>query len=140
MWLSPAKGSDCNLLTLSKSLTSVVKVMDPTYNPRFPFLRLPRELRDSVYWHVVVKHEPLELDEPLQENETRVFRVCKQIHEEASEVYYTESCFFVPVQLFITDEPVYQMLAGPLYRLPQKRLAMITKLDVDVPVCKDPQS
>ena len=113
--------------------------MNPMHNPRCPFFELPREIRDLVYRHAVVKREALELNEPLREHETRIFRVSKQIDEEASEVFYKESVFSIPVELFTNDEPLILMLAGSLYRLPPKRLAMVTKLDVDVPVCKDPK-
>lgn len=127
------------LLTLSRGLTSVVMAVNPTHNANSSFFQLPREIRDLVYWHAVVKDESVGLNEPLRENETRFFRVCKQIHEEASEVFYKESLFFIPAELFTKDEPVDRMLAGPLYRLPPKRLAIVRRLDVDVPVCKDPK-
>lgn len=90
---------------------------------QLPFFGFPREIRDSVYWHAVVEDEPLELDKALRETETRFFRVCRQIHEEASEVFYKESIFFILIHLFINDEPVDRMLAGSLYRLPPRRLA-----------------
>ena len=105
---------------------------------RIPIFELPREIRDIIYWHRVVLDEPLELHEPLHENKTRMFRVCKRLYEEASEVFYKENVFLMPVQFFFNDEPVDRMLAGPLYRLPPKKLAMVTKLDIEVPVCKSP--
>lgn len=111
--------------------------MDATHKTRFPFFELPREIRDLVYQQALVNHEPLELHGSLREDETSVLRVCKQVHEEATEVFYKENVFYIPIQLFTSEEPLGQILAGPLYRLRRKRLAIVTKLDVDVPVCEN---
>ena len=87
-----------------------------TSAPPFPFLRLPRELRDLVYSHALIRPDSGPHDEPTDicylhhspssrhfstsywgtEKSTRLFRVNHQIYSEASEIFYATFSFYFP--------------------------------------------
>ncbi|KAK6355522.1 hypothetical protein TWF696_004621 [Orbilia brochopaga] len=88
----------------------------PAYSPpQFPFLRLPRELRDEVYTYLVCFKDttptvpgivqPSQPDyQPIPRLNLSIFRVSKQVHEEASRVFYTRNVF--PVRILTESRVV----------------------------------
>ncbi|KAK6515224.1 hypothetical protein TWF506_007567 [Arthrobotrys conoides] len=82
-------------------------------NTRFPFLKLPSELRDEVYKLIVLRDFNPQLYTPVEGKELQtpppfppsesdpidlsILRVNKQIHDEASWIFYTKTVF--PVQI-----------------------------------------
>ncbi|KAK6515845.1 hypothetical protein TWF281_004436 [Arthrobotrys megalospora] len=76
----------------------------------FPFLRLPRELRDEMYKYFATRPPP-EIPQALQlydpstcsrmSLDLSILRVNKQIHEEASRVFYGQTVF--PVRIMVSD-------------------------------------
>lgn len=74
----------------------------------FPFLSLPRELRDEIYSYVLLfgpPKEPFSIPVPLFERpclETSLIYLNKQIHDEATSVLYSRNTF--PIQITMRSE------------------------------------
>ena len=65
-------------------------------------------------------------------HETALFRVNKQIYEEASEIFYCYNVFLFPQALF-DGVPILEKLEN-FIRLPIWRLATLKNFKIDVPV------
>ncbi|KAJ6256192.1 prion-inhibition and propagation-domain-containing protein [Drechslerella dactyloides] len=82
----------------------------------FPLLRLPREIRDEVYKYFVLIDAPIEF-ETLRifrifppALDLSIFRVNKQIHDEASGIFYSQNTFPIKLAINRTRSP-----GSPLY-------------------------
>ncbi|KAL8908066.1 MAG: hypothetical protein Q9207_001045 [Kuettlingeria erythrocarpa] len=91
-------------------------VVQPVPAQPFPFLKLPREIRDFIYYHALVRPGTDPDVEPARicymhhkassrhvsnsywgtEKSTRLFRVNRQVYGEASEVFYSTFPFHFP--------------------------------------------
>lgn len=92
------------------------EVIQPVPSQPFPFLKLPREIRDSIYYHALVRPGTGPYVEPARicymhheassphistsywgtEKSTRLFRVNHQVYSEASELFYSTFPFHFP--------------------------------------------
>ncbi|TID26878.1 hypothetical protein E2P81_ATG01340 [Venturia nashicola] len=79
--------------TQSAQLTPLLQ----SYHQVFPFLKLPRELRDNVYRSVLIHDchlfHPWYFDSRQIRAETQIFRVNQQIYDEAREIFLAENVF-----------------------------------------------
>lgn len=90
-----------------------------------------------VYKYIVVADQAVYLSLKVDEGSARLFCVCRQVHEEATEAYYKENSFFIRQTLFLFGKPLQSVpIAASLYRLSASRLGIVTKLDVEIPVCR----
>lgn len=90
----------------------------------FPFLKLPREIRDSIYYYALtrpdtgpsvtprhicyIQHRWSALSSPTYwgtEKSTRLFRVNRQVSDESLELFYSSFPFYFPqyVDLALVD-------------------------------------
>ena len=98
-------------------------IPSPIPSQPFPFLKLPREIRDSIYHYAFLydwagpgvipnrcyfdcRGEPSRLfDDPLKywgsERSTRLFRVNQQVSHEALELFYSTFSFHCPIRLTV---------------------------------------
>ncbi|KAK6533801.1 hypothetical protein TWF694_002730 [Orbilia ellipsospora] len=73
----------------------------------FPFLSLPRELRDAIYEHLLVSEPPPKPSSAKLDNfsnvflrrDLSIFQTCRQVYEEAAEVFYSKNTFSVKVRI-----------------------------------------
>ena len=103
-----------------------------------PFLAYPREIRDMIYKYIVIAADAVTINSQVKEDNPALFRVCKKVHEEATEVFYKYNTFFIPQTFFRVGKPLQGVpVAKLLGGLNATRLRMIRKLDVEMPVCED---
>ncbi|KAI9707621.1 MAG: hypothetical protein M1836_000582 [Candelina mexicana] len=98
----------------------------------FPFLRLPPELRNKVYRCLLVSTKTFTVGLRFGSFDTSLLSVNKQIHEEASGIFYEENIFRIPQSVFI-GPPIIEQLRD-LYRLPPSRLRQLRNLNLEIPV------
>ena len=92
------------------------EVTQPLPSQPFPFLKLPREIRNSIYYYALVRPGTGPIFEPARicymhhkassrhsstsywgtENSTRLFRVNHQVYSEVSEIFYSTFPFHFP--------------------------------------------
>ena len=109
--------------------------MDSIIQPPTPFLASPREIRDMIYKYIVIADHPLNLTFQKTKDNDALFRVCRQVHNEATEVYYEQNHFFIPETFFRFGKPLQSVpTAKTLCGLNAARLGMVRRLDVDMPV------
>lgn len=112
--------------------------MDPSITLSTPFLTSPREVRDIIYKHIVVADHAMNSVLKVHQDVTALFRLCRQVYEEATEIYYKENCLFIPETFLRFGKPLQSVpTAKLLCGLTASRLGMLRTLDVDMPVCKD---
>lgn len=97
-------------------------------------LQLPGEIRNQIYQYALVKPKPFVVKLQFFPQETALFRVNKQIYEEASTIFYHGNIFSFPQALF-DGPPILEKLAD-FIRLPIWRLATLKNFKIDVPVSK----
>ena len=97
-------------------------------------LDLPGEVRNIIY------HYALSFDLPFAvkiqfggPRETALLRVNKQVHHEATSIFYFENTFRFPQSLFVGPTQILKQLQG-LYHLPATKLQTMRKLELDIPV------
>ena len=95
-------------------------------------LQLPGEIRNQIYQCALVKAKPFVVKLQFFPHETALFRVNKQIYEEASTIFYHYNIFSFPQALF-DGSPILEKLEN-FIRLPLWRLATLKNLKIDVPV------
>ncbi|KAI9725083.1 MAG: hypothetical protein M1812_000359 [Candelaria pacifica] len=98
----------------------------------FAFLSLPPELRNKVYRLLLVSTKTFTVGLRFGSFDTSLLCVNKQIHEEASGIFYEENTFRIPQSLFISCATLDQL--RDLYRLPASRLRQLRNLNVEIPV------
>ncbi|KAL2128760.1 hypothetical protein VTI74DRAFT_8695 [Chaetomium olivicolor] len=100
-----------------------------TSPPTPPLLRVPGEIRNQIYQSLVVFLEPVHIyresyrnngnnEPPLQHSVssfslTSLFLTCRQIHAEASAMFYSQNIFALPT---ITSQAPHQIQANFLFR------------------------
>ena len=114
----------------------------------FPFFLLPRELRDEIYYFTLLSINPVPLKPILLDNtihiqkkvscepterkfisagteaSTRLFRVCRQISDEALQVFY--SAFNFQICDCTTNEVLTRMLRDTLTPIARSRIRYVT--------------
>ncbi|KAK6515849.1 hypothetical protein TWF281_004440 [Arthrobotrys megalospora] len=82
----------------------------------FPFLRLPRELRDKVYEHCINSPPPAKIQLPYFGRykwptlNTALMRVNKQVHDEVASQFYSRTVF--PITISMTVDMFSGMIQG----------------------------
>lgn len=95
-------------------------------------LQIPGEIRNHIYQYALVKSKPFTVKMQFNPHETALFRVNKQIYEEASTIFYHHNIFEFPQALF-DSQPILEKLED-FIRLPTWRLATLKNFKIDVPV------
>ena len=95
-------------------------------------LQIPGEIRNHIYQYALVKSKPFTVKMQFNPHETALFRVNKQIYEEASTIFYHHNIFEFPQALF-DSHPILEKLED-FIRLPTWRLATLKNFKIDVPV------
>ncbi len=98
----------------------------------FQFLRLPPELRNKVYRLLLVSDKTFTVGLRFGSFDTSLLTVNRQIHQEASGIFYEENTFRIPQSLFVGPHILDQL--DSLYRLSRSRLAQLRSLIVEIPV------
>ena len=100
----------------------------------FPFLRLPSEIRNVIYRQVLVKQRMLRVKAPYDRflPITGLLCVSKQVHHEASSIFYQENRFLLPEHLF-SEESILQSLART-HCLPPHTLMTLKDLEIHITV------
>lgn len=97
-----------------------------------PFLALAGEIRNRIYRYVLVSSQPFAVQLQFAPLDTALLRVNKQIHAEASSIFYHENAFRFPQALFVGAEILPQL--EKLYRISPTRLRTMRNFVLDVPV------
>ena len=132
--------SNISLLSLLLSHDSIVEKHCQQPQPRNKcanernILQLPGEVRNIIY------HYALSFDLPFAvkiqfggPRETALLRVNKQVHREATSIFYHENTFRFPQPLFVGPTQILKQLQG-LYHLSATSLQTMRKLELDIPV------
>lgn len=109
--------------TIQKSKTSQSSPLSPSRNQIFPFLKLPRELRDKIYRSALVYDGRLAPSKAYRHRysypipaETQLFLVSQQIYDEAREIFLDENVFeYQETYKYIKSGPSYGS-----YKIPRK--------------------
>lgn len=113
-----------------------------------PLLRVPGELRNQIYEYLVVFAEPVDIyrrhveqGERLYQRLTRLFLTCRQVHLEASAVFYSHNRFSLPPGAHRAPLQLQAnfLLRGFLDRVGPRNAAALRHL-VGVPFPLDPWS
>ncbi len=97
-----------------------------------PLLALAGELRNRIYQYALVTSQPFAVQLQFAPLDTALLRVNKQIHAEASSIFYHENTFRFSQALFVGAEILPQL--EKLYHVSPTRLRTMRKFVFDVPV------
>ena len=100
----------------------------------FPFLDLPAELKNKIYREVLVSSRTFTISPHSQRFpcDTGLLCVSKQVHSEASSIFYEENVFWFPQALF-DGQPILGLLDN-LFALPSTRLMTLKNFVIDITV------
>lgn len=97
-----------------------------------PILALAGEIRNRIYRYALVTSQPFTVQLQFAPLDTALLRVNKQIHAEASSIFYHENAFRFPQALFVGAEILPQL--EKLYRILPTRLRTMRNFVLDFPV------
>lgn len=130
---------------LFTSLGSLSLSDDPTHVPSHtptmskpdpmecPLLALPGEIRNRIYFYVLLRPKPFAVRLQFAPLDTALLRVNRSVFKEASNIFYYENTFRIPESLFL-GAPILQQLET-LYHVPPWRLKSMKRFIFEIPVC-----
>lgn len=71
----------------------------------FPFLELPGEVRNNIYRHLLLDDQPIYMPCDPKTTPVHVLRLCRQVFEEATPIFYGENAFHFLEQIVRNSRP-----------------------------------
>ncbi|KAK4565850.1 hypothetical protein LTR86_003699 [Recurvomyces mirabilis] len=103
----------------STSDTSEINTMEPS-----PLLRLPPELRNTIWEHALHEQHPIRIS-PTDSAEAPLLRTCKNVRSEGELIFYATNDFDAIVTMFDWQHVAHWLRHGP-----QEKLSLIKSLNL----------